>query len=429
MKMHVRVFNLSKKEFFNPETIEGWETLRQIATGGKGGKGTVTLTALGLLLAAVDPNDDEFGSKHHFFLGRWAGDRIALVPYEAAQEALPFATDNADILYWLTRPKNEAEEMVKQWENKAKKGKLDQIGLGRLERLKQALATEETYVDVTEEVTSLCWVLARVGMDPEQKVMIQKQQEAAVEQKKQQMIEGVQLVSQSMPGKGVTIGIPKIVLDKVAMKSPYWNWKPVSFDFKIPKTDVGYNYTLGPILMESTYKPFCKGFWGGYFSGPVYNMATDKVEPEGYEVATVQLDSLAAVPATLENTLGNLTPALEAIAVGEQKAEIKKAKYKKAVEGIKPKKTVKTLGNKYAIPGCNDPKCIDCFPEGEKSALFVKGFWGDNFGKKDEPVTATVGTMAPAKTYTFTIGGKEYKGITKTADGNYMIPEETTDEP
>lgn len=130
MGQYWRVVNLSRHEYFDPGQLGSGVKLAEILSSSKPGQ------ALLLLLTETEDGSSDG------VMGRWVGDRIALVGDYAERGDLA-QEDNADLIWYLTY---EEEERVRTVQHLVQRGET--------ERAKRLL-TAQPYRDITPDVVAL----------------------------------------------------------------------------------------------------------------------------------------------------------------------------------------------------------------------------------------------------------------------------------
>lgn len=103
--------NITKREYIDPHKLGvGMKLLEQICVPHG------TTTGLFILTAAMPEPRGGGDFEEHPAIGRWAGDRIAIVGDYAEDEDIPGCDIPASVIYTLCKSKAELDDSVKYWE-------------------------------------------------------------------------------------------------------------------------------------------------------------------------------------------------------------------------------------------------------------------------------------------------------------------------
>lgn len=145
------IVNLTKREYIHPHKLgHGLKLLEQIdSVGGPP-------TALFILLACSNGRGggdfNNLDTPSAKYIGRWAGDQIAIVGDYAERTDLP-SEFNADILYNLCNsPKGVEDQIAFYYENSKDIDKAERLARSKL----------EPYIDITDELIPLMEEICRV---------------------------------------------------------------------------------------------------------------------------------------------------------------------------------------------------------------------------------------------------------------------------
>lgn len=103
--------NLDKREYIDPHKLGAGMKLLEQAWNAPG-----TTAALLLLTAAMPERRGGGDPEEHPAIGRWAGDRVAVVGDYAEDSDMPNCEIPASIIYTLCNSKKEVTEQIEHWE-------------------------------------------------------------------------------------------------------------------------------------------------------------------------------------------------------------------------------------------------------------------------------------------------------------------------
>lgn len=104
--------NLDKREYINPHELgTGLKLLEQVWTR------PGTPAALFLLVSAMPEPRGGGDPEEHPAIGRWAGDRIAIVGDYAEDDDLPDSEIPASVIYTLCKTKKEIADSIEHWKD------------------------------------------------------------------------------------------------------------------------------------------------------------------------------------------------------------------------------------------------------------------------------------------------------------------------
>ena len=153
MGQYWKLVNLDKREYVHPHELgSGLKLWEQLANHPGTGAALIILCAAmpeargggDFHMETGDPEYDEIAKRT---IGRWAGDRIALVGDYAERDDLP-AEFNADLIYALCNPVEEVQDTIDYCKGEGKKYGLEEQG----RRLEQELRAKGVYKDITDDV-------------------------------------------------------------------------------------------------------------------------------------------------------------------------------------------------------------------------------------------------------------------------------------
>lgn len=142
--------NLDKREFICPHKLGGGLKLWEQANNTPG-----TPVALFILTTAMPVPRGGGDFRPHPAIGRWAGDRVAVVGDYAEDSDLPKSRLKASLIYTLCRQQDELEELRETYRRQAREG--DFYAARAREQLK-LLRGRKAFTDVSDMV---CEVIER----------------------------------------------------------------------------------------------------------------------------------------------------------------------------------------------------------------------------------------------------------------------------
>ena len=140
--------NITKREYIDPHKfgvgLKLWEQVG-VAHG--------TTTAMFILTAAMPEPRGGGDFESHPAIGRWAGDRIAVVGDYAEDDDIPGCEIPASVLYTLCKSKSEMEDSIKHWEDLVERGANESENSKRLRaRIAYLKKNKKPFKDISKMV-------------------------------------------------------------------------------------------------------------------------------------------------------------------------------------------------------------------------------------------------------------------------------------
>lgn len=139
--------NLDKREYINPHELgTGLKLLEQVWNS------PGTPAALLLLTAAMPEPRGGGDPEAHPAIGRWAGDRVAVVGDYAEDSDLPDSEIPASVIYTLCKSKSELNDSVEYWKEQLKT--IDTNYRDRLEKKIAAVKKHKPFKNISKIVAA-----------------------------------------------------------------------------------------------------------------------------------------------------------------------------------------------------------------------------------------------------------------------------------
>jgi hypothetical protein len=160
MGQYWKVVNLDRKEFVDPHKLGcGLKLWEQIANHPGTGTALLILTAaMPEIRGGGDLDLNEKPVSYHALaqrtIGRWAGDRIAVVGDYAEREDLPSEYD-ADLIYDLCTTEKDQAEQVAWFRNKLQEADTDETLKVQYAEKANRLEAAQLYKDISDDVCAV----------------------------------------------------------------------------------------------------------------------------------------------------------------------------------------------------------------------------------------------------------------------------------